>query len=195
MSQFSKILDKLFDKRLQSFIDKYSLISDCQYGFRPGCSTASALLELIEDISTSLDNKKVTVGVFIALKKAFDTIDHGLLIRKLEHYGIRGKANDWLNSYLQGREQFVQVDEHRSNLLNITCGVPQGSVLGPKLFIMYINDICNVSKLLKFILFADDTNIFNKGDDLHVLCREISSELDKLNVWFNVNKLSLNVLN
>ena len=148
LSQFSKILEKLFDKRLQSFIDKCSLISDCQYGFRPGCSTASALLELIEDISTSLDNKKVTVGVFIDLKKAFDTIDHGLLIRKLEHYGIRGKANDWLNSYLQGREQFVQVDEHRSNLLNITCGVPQGSVLGPKLFIMSINDFCMFQRCL-----------------------------------------------
>ena len=193
LSQFSKILEKLFDVRLQSFIDKYDLLSNCQYGFRPNCSTSLALMELVEEISSSLDNKKVTIGVFIDLKRAFDTIDHSLLLKKLEHYGIRGLANNWLYSYLKNRKQFVQVDEHRSTMLEILCGVPQGSVLGPKLFILYINDICNVSNLLKFILFADDTNIFRSGSDLNVLCREISKELDKLNVWFNVNKLSLNV--
>ena len=193
LSQFSKILEKLFDKRLQSFIDKYEILSSSQYGFRSNCSTSLALMELIEEISSSLDNKKVTIGVFIDLKKAFDAIDHNLLLKKLNHYGIRGLANNWLHSYLNCRKQFVQVDEHRSDMLEILCGVPQGSVLGPKLFILYINDLCNVSKLLKFILFADDTNIFKSGDNLSVLCNEISKELDKLNVWFNVNKLSLNV--
>ena len=193
LSQFSKILEKLFDSRLQSFIDKNYILNNSQYGFRANCSTSYALVELIEELSSSLDRNKVTVGVFIDLKKAFDTIDHSLLLRKLERYGIRGKANDWVKSYLHHRKQFVQVDEHQSNLLNIVCGVPQGSVLGPKLFILYINDICNVSKLLHFILFADDTNIFKNGDNLDSLCKEISLELDKLNVWFAVNKLSLNV--
>ena len=194
LSQFSKILEKLFDKRLQSFMDKNCLISECQYGFRSGCSTSNALMELIEEISSSLDNKKATIGVFIDLKKAFDTIDHTLLIRKLDHYGIHGLSNNWVKSYLEGREQFVQVDEYRSNVSEILCGVPQGSVLGPKLFILYINNICNVSKLLKFILFADDTNILNNGDNLEVLCKEISTELNKLHIWFDVNKLSLKIL-
>ena len=183
----------MFDKRLQSFIDHNCLLSDSQYGFRSGCSTSHALLELIEEISSSLDKKKVTIGVFIDLKKAFDTIVHSLLIRKLQHYGIRGVANDWIKSYLHCRQQFVQVDEHRSSLLHILCGVPQGSVLGPKLFILYINDICNVSKLVNFILFADDTNVFQNGDDLSLLCKQLTIELDKLNIWFDVNKLSLNV--
>ena len=138
LSQFSKILEKLFDTRLQSFMDKNCLISECQYGFRSGYSTSSALMELIEELSSALDSKKVTVGVFIDLKKAFDTIDHKLLMHKLEHYGIRGESNNWLKSYLENRKQYVQVNEHRSSLLKILCGVPQGSVLGPKLFIHFV---------------------------------------------------------
>ena len=169
LSQFSKILEKLFDNRLQSFIDKHSILSDSQYGFRSSCSTSSALIELIEEISTSLDNKKIAIGVFIDLRKAFDTIDHKLLLSKLDHYGVRGQSNNWIKSYLEHREQFVQIGDYKSDLLTILCGVPQGSVLGPKLFILYINDLCNVSKLLKFILFADDTNIFRHGDNLDIL--------------------------
>ena len=100
LSQFSKIIEKLFDVRLQSFIDKHDLLSNSQYGFRSKCSTSLALMELVEEISSSLDKKNVTIGVFIDLKKAFDTIDHNLLLNKLEHYGIRGLANDWVKSYL-----------------------------------------------------------------------------------------------
>ena len=127
------------------------------------------------------------------MKKAFDTIDHKLLLEKLEFYGIRGSVNEWVKSYLTGRKQFVQVNEYSSTLLNILCGVPQGSVLGPKLCILYINDLCNVSKLVKYVLFADDTNIFKSGDNVQKLCNELSIELGRLNVWFKANKLSLNV--
>lgn len=193
LSQFSKILEKLFDKRLQTFVDKHAILSNNQYGFRASCSTTTALIDLIEEISTCLDNRKVAIGVFIDLRKAFDTIDHKLLLDKLEHYGIRGIANNWLKSYLDSRQQYVQIGDIKSELMQILCGVPQGSVLGPKLFILYINDLCNVSQLLRFILFADDTNIFRFGNNLETLCREISLELDKLHVWFDVNKLSLNV--
>ena len=137
--------------------------------------------------------QKISIGVFIDLKKAFDTVNHTLLIDKLEYYGIRGIAQEWLKSYLKYRKQFVQIDECASTLLNVTCGVPQGSILGPKLFILYINDICNASTSLKFILFADDTNAFYSGVDIQTICECISRELDKLHVWLSVNKRSQNV--
>ena len=147
----------------------------------------------MEEITSSIDAKKISIGVFIDLKKAFDTVNHDLLIDKLEYYGIRGIAQEWLKSYLKDRKQFVQIDECASTLLSVTCGVPQGSILGPKLFIVYINDICNASSILKFILFADDTNVFYSGVDIQTLCECISRELNKLHIWLSVNKLSLNV--
>ena len=193
LSQFSKILEKLFNERLDKFIDKFQLLNNCQYGFRSQMSTSHALMDLVEEITSSIDAKKISIGVFIDLKKAFDTVNHTLLIDKLEYYGIRGIAQEWLKSYLKDRKQFVQIDECASTLLNVTCGVPQGSILGPKLFILYINDICNASTSLEFILFADDTNVFYSGVDIQTICECISRELDKLHVWLSVNKLSLNV--
>ena len=150
-------------------------------------STSLALLELTEEITSALYKKKSTIGVFIDLKKAFDTIDHTLLLAKLRHYGVRGVANDWLSSYLENRMQYVSFGDTDSILRNVIWGVPQGSILGPKLFILYINDICNVSPVLKFILFADDTNIFCSGNDIVQLSIIVSNELDKLNEWFAVN--------
>ena len=116
-----------------------------------------------------------------------------MLLEKLRHYGVRGVANDWLSSYLENRLQYVSFGDTDSTLRNVICGVPQGSILGPKLFIQYINDIWNVSPVLKFILFADDTNIFCSGSDIVQLSIIVSNELDKLSEWFAVNKLSLNL--
>ena len=193
LSQFSKILEKLFNNRLDNFLEKNELLVDGQYGFRNARSTSMAITQLIEELTNANDEKKYTVGVFIDLKKAFDTIDHTLLLRKLEHYGIRGVAHSWLKSYLNLRKQFVHINDFNSDLLDVKCGVPQGSILVPKLFILYINDICNVTDILNFILFADDTNIFCSGKNIETLCKTVSKELDKLNIWFAVNKLSLNV--
>ena len=137
-------------------------------------------MELIEEITNATDNKKHAIGVFIDLKKAFDTVDHGILIKKMEHYGVRGAASDWLKSYLSNRKQFVNIDGCSSELLDVICGVPQGSILGPTLFILYINDICNVSNLVKFILFADDTNVFCAGDNKLELECMLNRELAKL---------------
>ena len=193
LSQFSKILEQLFNLRLEQFLISNEILSNCQYGFRSCMSTVHAALELIESISTAVDNKKHCAGVFIDLKKAFDTVNHDLLVKKLFFYGIRGTANAWLNNYLTNRNQYVIADDHSSGMRLITCGVPQGSVLGPVLFLLYINDICNVSNLLKFVLFADDTNIFCSSTSLHDLQDTINRELDKLFVWFSVNRLSLNL--
>ena len=169
-------------------------MSDAQYGFRSNMSTSMALIDLLETLGSNIDKKLFTVGVFIDLKKAFDTIDHSNLIRKLEFYGIRGLASKWLTSYISSRQQFVSIDGVDSELKDVLCGVPQGSILGPKLFILYINDISRISMKLNCILFADDTNIFCSGNDLKVLCESMSLELKKLNEWFSENKLSLNIL-
>lgn len=136
LPQFSKLLEKLFNSRLENYLEKNNILIDGQYGFRSNRSTSMALLELVEHITTAIDNKEIMVGVFIDLKKAFDTINHKLLLQKLDYYGVRGLCNDWLKSYLCNRKQFVQIDDIKSALLEIVCGVPQGSILGPKLFIM-----------------------------------------------------------
>ena len=192
LPQFSKILEKMYHSRLMAFIDSNQILYKSQYGFRKQMSTSLAIIELVEEITNSLDNHESTVGVFIDLKKAFDTVDHGILIEKLYHYGIRGIANKWIGSYLMNRYQYVNINGTNSDYMNVLCGVPQGSILGPILFILYINDMCNVSILLKPILFADDTNLFYSGKDIKELCSVVSIELDKLCTWFQVNKLSLN---
>uniref|UniRef100_A0A8C6WF21 Reverse transcriptase domain-containing protein n=1 Tax=Neogobius melanostomus TaxID=47308 RepID=A0A8C6WF21_9GOBI len=194
LPQLSKILEKLFAARLDSFINKYNLLSDCQYGFRNNRSTAHALINLTEEVTNHIDNKLYSLGIFIDLQKAFDTIDHKILLNKLQNNGIRGIANNWLKSYLTERKQYVQIEEHVSGWRNITCGVPQGSILGPQLFLLYINDLCEVSTKLKFILFADDTTILCSSKDLQLLISEVTTELHKLKEWFNRNKLSLNIL-
>ena len=142
------------------YIYKHVLLSDNQYGSRSNRSTSKALLELVEKITKSIDDDKYTIGIFIDIKKAIDTIDHNILLQKLHFLGVMGVANSWLTSYLSKRMPNVEVYDCMSDLLQVKCGVPQGSVLCPLLSILYINDISNVSKVFDCILFADDTNLF-----------------------------------
>ena len=169
-------------------------------------STSLAIIEIFEETTNSLDNHESTVGVFIDLKKAFDTVDHGILIEKLYvatrywledlnieiwrtgkrlyHYGIRGIFTKWTCSYLMNRYRYVNINGTISDYMNVLCGIPQWSILGTILFILYTNYMCNVSTLLKHILFADDTNLFYSGKDIKELCSVVSIELDKLCIWF-----------
>ena len=148
---------------------------------------------MYDKISNALDNKRVILGLLIDLSKAFDTVNHEILLDKLEHYGVRGIALRWFKSYLSCRKQFVQYNGYNSSSLDITCGVPQGSILGPLLFLVYINDLCNVSKVLELILFADDANIFYSRTDASYLMEVVNLELKKITCWFYTNKLSINV--
>ena len=148
---------------------------------------------MYDKIANALDNNKVTLGLFIDLSKTFDTVNHEILLDKLEHYGVRGIALQWFKSYLSCRNQFVQYNGYNSSSLDIACGVPQGSILGPLLFLVYINDLCNVSKVLELILFADDTNIFYLHTDASCLMEVVNLELKKITCWFYTNKLSINV--
>ena len=188
---FSKILEKLMFIRLISFIEKHKILYQDQYGFRKNHSTEMAIINLTTKITEAIENKKFTIGIFLDLSKAFDTVDHSILINKLEYYGIRGIALEWFKSYLSDRSQIVKFHEHRSNMETITCGVPQGSVLGPLLFLLYVNDIHRSSKILSFILFADDTNIFNSHSDISTLTNTTNEELKKVAEWLRANKLSL----
>ena len=152
LSQISKILEKLFNVRLEHFLEANEILSSSQYGFRSRMSTVHAALEVIESISTAIDERQYCSGIFIDLKKAFDTVNHDILINKLAFYGIRGISHKWLKDYLTNRSQFVVVDSITPSTKQLTCGVPQGSVLGPVLFLLYINDLCSVSNVLIFVI-------------------------------------------
>ena len=193
LSIFDKIIEKIMHKRLYDFLQEHNILFQNQFGFRKNNSTSFALIEITEKIKETIDNKKYGCGIFIDLRKAFDTVNHEILLKKLEHYDIRGKALIWFRSYLTNRKQHVSLNGVCSESKYITCGVPQGSCLGPLLFLVYINDLPNISEVLNFYLFADDTNIYYEAVTVKKLEAVINSELRKLDTWLIVNRLSLNI--
>ena len=192
LPSISKILEKIVYTRLYKFINKYNILNSNQYGFRKNFSTDLALLQIYDKITNAIAQKEHVIGIFCDLSKAFDTLNHNILLSKLNHYGIRGQSLSWFRDYLNNRRQYVTFNHHDSDSLLVRCGVPQGSILGPLLFLLYVNDIIKTSSTLSFVLFADDTNIFYSHKDINSLNNTINREINKVSNWFKANKLSLN---
>ena len=164
-----------------------------QFGFRPNHSTSHATTLLIENITEAFEAKQAMVGVFLDLSKAFDTIDHDILLSKLFHYEIRGIPYDWFKIYLTNRQQQVMCQNVLSNVKYINIGVPQGSILGPLLFLIYVNDFPQCITKGKTIMFADDTNLFFTEKCHNSVFKEANQELKLVDNWLLSNKLSLNI--
>jgi hypothetical protein len=193
VDSFSKILEKMIAIDLSNHLDRNNLLLKHQYGFQRGKSTEHNLVHVTNYIGSALNEGKWCIGIFLDLKKAFDTVQHDILLRKLEKFGIRGTALDWFASYLSNRSQCVDINGSLSDFKRIIMSVFQGSSLGPILFLCFINDIYNCTKLDMF-LFADDTNALSMHDNLHHLIDFINVELKKLASWFKANKLVLNTV-
>ena len=191
LSSINKITEKIIYSRLIDYLNRQNFFYSYQFGFRKNHSTEMALIEIIDNIRQSIDDNNFTLGLYIDLTKAFDLVNHQILLNKLYHYGIRGVANDLFKCYLTNRTQYVQVGETVSTTKTMTCGVPQGSVLGPLLFLIYVNDVYKSIKA-DIRLFADDTNIFIKERDPNLLKERAETEFNKLNKWFFDNKIVVN---
>jgi len=189
----SKVLEKVMYDRLYNFFQDMELLYEFQFGFRPNFSTYMALIMSVDKITAALERGNFVLGVFLDFSKAFDTIDHNILLQKLECYGIRGTALQWFQSYLSDRYQYVSFDGVCSTKQKIICGVPQGSILGPLLFLIYVNDLAYVSQELFTVMYADDSNLFNENTSLKVLESKMNKSLQEISIWLKVNKLSLNV--
>ena len=196
LSVFNRILEKLVFKRLSGFIDKYNLLYCKQFGFRSSHSTIHAILSITDNIQKAFEKGTTfSCGIFLDLSKAFDSVNHLIVIEKLDHYGVRGLTRSWFTSYLSERKQFVSLGNINSEVSNISCGVPQGSVLGPLLFLLYLNDFHNSSKILEFHLFADDANLFYTNNNLQKLEEKVNKELIHVHNCLCGNKLALNIEN
>ena len=189
---FSKVLERIVYNRLYKYITKHALLSISQYGFQKGLSTELAILELQDRVAEILGDSTRCLGIFMDLSKAFDTLDHQILLYKLEHYGVRGIALDWFKSYLSGRTQYVSINNTDSDVKPLTCGVPQGSILGPLLFLIYINDLALVFDKGIPILFADDSNGIYIASNYKDLTTNVNTELRIIAEWFRTNKLAVN---
>ena len=193
LSIFDKIMEKIMHERSYKFLELNNILYSKQFGFRKNNSTIDALIKITDKIRESVDKGKYGCGIFIDLRKAFDTVNHNILLlngntMELEAHHFNGSGPIYLKE-----KQYVYINGERSELKQISCGVPQGSVLGPLLFLIYINDLPNISKKLDLYLFADDTNIYYEDKSLENLEIRVNKELKNLYLWLSVNRLGLNI--
>ena len=188
---FSKIFEKLTFLRMESFISRFNILTTCQYGFRRGRSTTQAIIKLMSCIMPAYHERVFSVCFFLDLKKAFDTIDHGILLQKLEHYGFRGRFCTYLRSYYYNRKQFVYINGQESDMKNVSTGVPQGSNLGPLCFSLFINDL-PLAVEADTVLFADDAAFVLKSASLTDLYSKIEKLFSDLSIYLNNNRLIAN---
>ena len=194
LNVFSKIYEKIVHNKLMNYLESKNILSQYQYGFRENRSTVQSLLHYLRDVYAALDSGYVYFSLFLDLKKAFDCVSHSILLSKLRFYGIRGVPLDWFSSYLSNRRQYVVVDDVFSEICDISCGVPQGSILGPLLFLVFINDFPGCTDYFKFSLFADDSTLScrvskNELDTVHVT---INDNLVLVSNWLIANKIMIN---
>lgn len=193
----SKVFERVIYDQLYTYFNTNDLLAKQQFGFRAKHSTDLAAIQLTDYIRYEMDQMKTPVNIYIDLSKAFDTINYDILLYKLRYYGVNGSSLQLIKSYLSNRKQYVQYGSknHKSNMMLINTGVPQGSILGPLLFSIYINDIVTVSSKLHFLMYADDTTIYFNREDFSIehLISEVNLELNKVNIWLKKNMLSLNV--
>ena len=180
-------------KRVISFLNKFKILYKYQFGFRENHSTVQAVIEITDNILSELEKKNMVAGIYLDLSKAFDTVDHTILLHKLKHYGIRGLPLQWFQSYLSNRQQYTVANGAKSELRQVEYGVPQGSVLGPLLFLIYVNDISASTGNNKLRLFADDSNVFVIAKDPATLKTNMIQVILNLCEWFNANKLTINM--
>jgi sarcosine oxidase/L-pipecolate oxidase len=192
LSTMSKILEKIVCVQLINHLDRNKILYKHQYGFQRGKSTEHSIVHALNFISKAMNENKFTIGVFFDLKKAFDVCSHDILLMKLSKMGITGSALEWFRSYLSGRSQIVDIGGNLSRARNIKISVLQGSILGPILFLCFINDLHSVTELLT-LMYADDTFSLESGDDLLELSNFINAEINKMAVWFRANKLAVNI--
>lgn len=193
LSPFSKIIEKVVYNRMISFIDKNNIFSPTQFGFRKGMSTETALIEYINGIHSGLNSKHYTISILMDLSKAFDLMNHNILKTKLEHYGFRGNFLNFLMNFLSDREYFVSVNGIKSTNKSVKIGVPQGSTLGPLLFLIYVNDMANSSDIFKFSQFADDSTATHSSPNLKDTISITETEFKKILNWLATNKLIINL--
>lgn len=191
INTFSKILEKMVAIKLKNHLEINKLLYKHQYGFQHGLSTEHNLLQVTNFIGQALNENKWCIGIFLDLKKAFDCLRHNILLRKLQKFGVTGTAHKWFSSYLSNRSQRVKINGMLSSQKNINISVLQGSVLGPLLFLCFINDIFMATPLAIF-LFADDTSLLDKDDNLDELINRLNIELNKLANWFRANGMAVN---
>ena len=183
LSNLHKILEKLIHIRLSTFLNIKDIIYPLQFGFRQNHSISYALIHLTETIKEALDQGKYGCGIFVDLQRAFETVNHNILLDRLKHYGIRGVAYSWFESYLKDRKQYVSINGYNSKHLSISLGVPQCSLLGPLFFLIYINDLNTAVKHCKVHHFADDTNLLQINDSIKKLNKAVNSDLRNLTNW------------